>query len=73
VVKEIKYLGTWFQRDGSSHADIAHRRAKAQAAFELMAHLLERCLSASTRGALYVATVHATLLHGPECWNPSKV
>jgi hypothetical protein len=38
-----------------------------------MAHLLtDRSLSATTRGALYEATVHATLLHGAECWNPSK-
>jgi hypothetical protein len=47
-------------------------RVKAQAAFELMAHLLtDRGLSAATRGALYEATVHATLLHGAECWSIS--
>ena len=68
-VDKFTYLGSCISANGSITEEISTRIARAQAAFSNSRHLWRRRdISLTTKGRVYNATVHPTLLYGCETW-----
>ena len=69
-VDSFVYLGALQQGDGDEEADVKHRMAIAQAAFNGLFHLWKDMrLSLSMKLRLYLACVCSTFTHACEAWN----
>ena len=72
-VHQFVYLGSCFQSDGDSMADVKHRMNLAQSTFSELHHLWrDHRLPTSLKIRLYQSTVCSSLTHASEAWEMSE-
>jgi hypothetical protein len=69
-VDSFKYLGALFHETGSLEAELGRRVGLAAGCFKRLAKpiFLQKCISLSTRVAVYVCMIISVLLYGSESW-----